>query len=67
MGDGRCGAWTIRAADAFEKTHSQITHPMLLMLTGQVKVKGFRNMGRFGRLMAFPGRDVVVSPMRERL
>jgi hypothetical protein len=53
--------------DAFEKTHSKITSPMLLMLTGQIKVKGWRNLGRFGRLMAFPGPDTVVEPMRERL
>jgi hypothetical protein len=56
-----------QTADTFEKTHSRITHPLLLMLTGQVKVAGWRHLGRFGRLMAFPGPDATVEPMRERL
>lgn len=56
-----------QSAETFEKTHSNISSPMWLMLTGQLKVKGFGKMGRFGKLMAFPGPDTVVEPLRERL
>ena len=56
-----------QSAETFEKTHSNISSPMWLMLTGQIKMKGFAKMGRFGKLMAFPGPDTPVEPMRERL
>jgi hypothetical protein len=56
-----------QTADTFEKTHSRITHPMLLMLTGQVKVTGWCRLGRFGRLLAPPTADTEIEPARERL
>jgi hypothetical protein len=56
-----------QSAETFEKTHSKLTHPMVLILTGQVKVRGWRSMGRFGKLLAFPGPDAVVEPVRARL
>jgi hypothetical protein len=56
-----------QSAETFEKTHSNISGPMWLMLTGQIRVKGFAKMGRFGKLMAFPGPDTPVEPMRARL
>jgi hypothetical protein len=56
-----------QTADTFEKGHSKIGNPMLLMLTGQIKVKGWRHLGRFGRLMGMPRPDTVIEPIRARL
>jgi hypothetical protein len=56
-----------QSAETFERTHSHINGPMWLMLTGRIKVQGLRKMGRFGKLMAFPGPDTPIEPMRERL
>jgi hypothetical protein len=56
-----------QSPETFEKTHSKLTNPMILMLTGQIKVKGWRNMGRFGKLLAVPGPGTIVEPFRERL
>ena len=56
-----------QSAETFEKQHSNLANPMLLMLTGQIKVKGFRKMGRFGKLMHMPGPTTVIEPYRETL
>jgi hypothetical protein len=56
-----------QSPETFEKIHAKMRHPMLLMLTGQIKVRGFGKMGRYGRLFAMPGPQTVVEPYRERL
>jgi len=33
------------------------------MLTGKIKVQGFRNMGTFGKLFAEPKPDQVLEPV----
>jgi hypothetical protein len=55
------------APETFEKMKSRIQNPILLMLTGQVKVRGFSKMGRYGRLFAMPGPETPVEPYRARL
>jgi hypothetical protein len=44
----------------FHKLILKITPPPLLMLTGQMKVKGLRNMGTFGKLFPEPKPDDVL-------
>jgi hypothetical protein len=63
----RADVTLIQSPDTFEKVHVKIGNPMLLMLTGQIKVRGFAKMGRYGRLFAMPGPRTVIEPYRERL
>lgn len=45
----------------FHKLVAKMTPPPLLMLTGQMKVKGFRAMGTFAKLFPEPKRDQVME------
>ena len=56
-----------QSAETFEKQHSKMANPLWLMLSGRLRVKGFKSMGRFGKIMHMPGPDTPVEPMRERL
>lgn len=46
----------------FEMIGRKMGNPLLLMLTRQVKVKGFSKMGTFGKLFAEPKPDQVIAP-----
>jgi hypothetical protein len=75
--DGRCFAEDGAAHDAdvtvtqspetFVKTFTKMHNPMLSLLTGKMKVKGFGQMGRFGRIFSEPGPGREFLPGRERL
>jgi len=54
---------THRDAETFVTTMRGMQNPMLAMLTGKIKVQGFRNMGTFGKLFAEPKPDQVLEPV----
>lgn len=43
-----------QSPETFVATFAGIRHPLLLMLTGKLKVKGFRALGTFGKLFPQP-------------
>lgn len=49
------------STDTFMTMFKKLRHPMLLMLTGKIRVNGFSNMGVFGKLFPEPRLD---APMR---
>ncbi|HEU5098805.1 MAG TPA: DinB family protein [Roseiflexaceae bacterium] len=53
---------THRDAETFITTMRGMQNPMLAMLTGKIRVRGFHNMGRFGTLFAEPKPDQVLEP-----
>jgi hypothetical protein len=65
--NGVCTVTEERAPDAdlimsmspetFVKMFKSMQHPMLLVVTGQIKVKGISKMGTFGKLFHEPGLD----------
>src|SRR5579859_2698210 len=50
-----------QSPDTFIKTRDKMHNPMLAMLTGKMKVRGFRKMGTFGKLFAPPKPDTVIG------
>src|SRR6266545_7179959 len=54
---------TYRDADTFLATAKNVQNPMLAMLTGKIRVQGFRNMGTVGKLFAEPKPDQVLEPL----
>jgi hypothetical protein len=46
-----------QSPEAFVATFAKVKNPMLLMLTGKIKVKGFRGLGAFGKLFPPPSAD----------
>jgi hypothetical protein len=48
--------------ETFHKIVAKMTPPPLLMLTGQMKVKGVMKMGTFGKLFPEPRPDQVIEP-----
>lgn len=72
VANGRCTVTEAADADAnlrirmkpenFHKLVAKMTPPPLLLLTGQMKVKGFGAMGRFGKLFPEPKPDQVIEP-----
>ncbi len=46
-----------QSPETFVKTFAKIQNPMVAMLLGKIKVQGFRNMGKFGRIFAEPKLD----------
>jgi hypothetical protein len=52
-----------RDAETFLTTMRGMQNPMLAMLTGKIKVRGFRNMGTFGKLFAEPKPDQLLEPV----
>ena len=52
-----------QSPDTFVKTFYRLQHPMIAMLTGQVKVRGWMNLGRFGKLFPPPVGDKTLEPM----
>jgi hypothetical protein len=54
---------TYRDADTFLTTMRGMQNPMVAMLTGRIRVRGFRNMGTFGKLFAEPKPDQVLEPV----
>jgi len=51
----------------FEMMGRKMGNPLLLMLTRQMKIKGFSKMGTFGKLFADPKPDRVIPPPREAI
>jgi hypothetical protein len=45
------------SADTFMAMFKKVSNPMLLMLSGKIRVRGFRKMGMFGKLFAEPALD----------
>ena len=54
---------TYRDAETFVTTMRGMQNPMIAMLTGKIRVRGFRNMGTFGKLFAEPKPDQVLEPV----
>ena len=48
--------------ETFHKIVTKMTPPPLLMLTGQMKVKGLMKMGTFGKLFPEPKPDQIIEP-----
>jgi hypothetical protein len=46
-----------QSPETFVATFARIRNPMLLMLTGKIKVKGFHGLSRFGKLFPAPTVD----------
>jgi len=46
----------------FHKLVAKMTPPPLLMLTGQMKIKGFGAMGTFAKLFPEPKPDQQIDP-----
>lgn len=67
VSEGRASAadltMTYRDADTFLATAKNVQNPMLAMLTGKLRVQGFRNMGTFGKVFAEPKPDQVLEPL----
>lgn len=49
--------------ETFVKTLAGMHNPMLAMLTRRIQVRGFRNLGRFSKLVPPPKLDTVVEPV----
>jgi hypothetical protein len=72
VANGECVLSEGRAQDAdivlttglegFERILRNMGNPMLMMLTGDLKVKGISNMGRFSRVFAEPAEDKELAP-----
>jgi hypothetical protein len=54
---------THRDAETFVTTMRGMQSPLIAMLTGKIRVQGFRNMGTFGKLFAEPKPDQVLEPV----
>jgi hypothetical protein len=54
---------TYRNAETFLTIMRGMQNPLLSMLTGRIRVRGFRNMGTFGKLFAEPKPDQVLEPV----
>jgi len=50
------------APETFHKLIAKMTPPPLLMLTGQMKVKGFGAMGTFAKMFPEPRPDQLIEP-----
>jgi len=48
--------------ETFQKLIAKMTPPPLLMLTGQMKVKGLMAMGTFGKLFPEPRPEEIIEP-----
>jgi putative sterol carrier protein len=48
--------------ETFQKLVAKMTPPPLLILTGQMKIKGFGAMGTFGKLFPEPKPDQIIEP-----
>jgi putative sterol carrier protein len=46
-----------QSPDAFVASFTKVKNPMVLMLTGKIKVKGFGALGTFGKLFPPPSAD----------
>ena len=51
-----------QSSDTFVKTFAKMQNPMLALLTGKMKVKGFRKMGTFGKLFGEPKPTDTIEP-----
>jgi DinB superfamily/SCP-2 sterol transfer family len=48
--------------DGFAKMWNEMQNPMLMMLTRQIRVRGLRHMGTFGKLFPLGDRDAEMRP-----
>ncbi len=70
VADGKCGLEAGRASDpdvvmtttfaSFEKMTRKMSNPMWMMLTRQIKMKGFLKMRKMSKIFAEPGPDDVL-------
>jgi hypothetical protein len=51
--------------ETFVATFTKVQNPMVAMLTRKIRVKGFRNMSRFGKIFAEPPADQAIFPVNE--
>jgi hypothetical protein len=74
IADGSCSVSEERAANAdlvmahrdaetFVTTMRGMQNPMVAMLGGRIKVRGFRHLGTFGKLFGEPKPDQVLEPV----
>ncbi len=49
--------------ETFVKTLNQMHNPMVAMVTRKIKVRGLRNMSKFGKLFSEPKPDAVLEPL----
>jgi hypothetical protein len=72
--DGQCrvdeepappgAALTMRQTpETFELVRVDMANPLWLLLTGQIKVRGFGALGTFGKLFHKPGLDTPIKPL----
>jgi hypothetical protein len=54
---------THRDAETFVTTMRGMQSPLIAMLMGKIRVRGFRNMGTFGKLFTEPKPDQVLEPV----
>jgi hypothetical protein len=59
---GRADLVMTQRPETFVKTLAEMHNPMLAMLTGQIRVRGFRKMGTFAKLFPPPKPDTVMEP-----
>ncbi len=52
-----------QSPETFVKTLTQMHNPVVAMVTRKVKVRGLRNLGKFGKLFAEPKPDAAIEPM----
>lgn len=72
VADGKCTVTEAAAAqcdvritmkpETFHKLVAKMTPPPVLMLTGQMRVKGIMAMGAFGKLFPEPRLDEIIAP-----
>jgi hypothetical protein len=53
-----------QSPETFVKTRTGIQKPFLALLTGKIRVRGWRNLGTFGKLFPIQNLDFAPSPAR---
>ena len=53
-----------QSPETFVKTRTGIQRPFLALLTGKIRVRGWRNLGTFGKLFPIQNLDFAPSPAR---
>ncbi len=53
-----------QTSETFLKTFAKMQSPLIAMLTGKIKVTGFKNMATFGKIFAEPKLDQEIEPQK---
>ena len=53
-----------QSPETFVKTRTGIQKPLLARLSGKIRVRGWRNLGTFGKLFPIQNLDFAPSPAR---